>query len=126
MSTAGLPQVQALQSLKPSLKIDNAEAHNIRFGAGDASSIGVVRLPTILGTIPFHVLQIPTPFLLSITDMDRLGAKFDNLQNMLIQGDMKIPIIRRWGHPWWVPDAKPSMAFTPVTSTGLDIHLSTA
>ncbi|KID80949.1 hypothetical protein MGU_11643 [Metarhizium guizhouense ARSEF 977] len=74
VSSAGHLQVQALQKVQPSLKIDEAERHEIKFGAGSGTTIGVLRLPTTLGTINFHVLLTPTPFLFSITDMDRMGV----------------------------------------------------
>ncbi|KID81309.1 Ribonuclease H-like protein [Metarhizium guizhouense ARSEF 977] len=111
VSSAGFPQVQALQRLQPSLKVDKAEGHEIKFGKGSETTIGVIRLPTILGTINFHVLLTSTPFLFSITDMDRLGVYLHNLENLLIQGEIKIPVIRRWGHPWWIIDAVTTTAF---------------
>jgi hypothetical protein len=111
VSSAGFPQVQALQRLQPSLKINEAEKHKVKFGAGSGTTIGVLRMPTILGIINFHVLLTPTPFLFSITDMDKMGVKLDNLRNVLIQGEKEIPIIRRWGHPWWIIEASATAAF---------------
>ncbi|EXU94591.1 hypothetical protein X797_012339 [Metarhizium robertsii] len=60
VSSAGFPQVQALQRLQPSLKINEAEKHKVKFGAGSGTTIGVLRMPTILGIINFHVLLTPT------------------------------------------------------------------
>jgi hypothetical protein len=103
VSTAGHPQFQALQQKLPSITLDRTTAGKatIRFGSGNAlESIGTTTVPTPLGPIDFHVIPADTPFLLCLQDMDRLGIKFDNLQNYLQQGDLAIPVIHKWGHPW--------------------------
>jgi hypothetical protein len=101
ISTAGISQVQALQQIK-NVTIDTSTAgqHKVRFGAGEALSIGTVIVDTPIGDINFQVLPSSTPFLLSLHDMDMKGVQFDNVNNVLIQGDKTIPITRRWGHPW--------------------------
>ena len=57
-------------------------------------------MPTPIGEIAFYVVDTNTPFLLCIQDMDRLGVQLDNLNNVLIQGKLRIPIVRKWGHLW--------------------------
>ncbi|XP_044724430.1 transposable element tc1 transposase [Hirsutella rhossiliensis] len=37
----------------------------------------------------------------STVDMDRLHVYFNNTTDELIQGETRIPIIRKWGHPWF-------------------------
>ncbi|KAI0991702.1 hypothetical protein K3495_g16485, partial [Podosphaera aphanis] len=108
VSTAGHPQFQALQKLMPSLQLDRSTAgeHNIRFGKGNAISIGTVLVPTIFGEILFHVVPANTPFLLCINDMDRLGIKFDNIKNILKQGKTRCAVTRKWGHPWLLLDVQ--------------------
>jgi hypothetical protein len=32
--------------------------------------------------------------------MDKLGVRLDNLANVLVQGDNRVPVVRKWGHPW--------------------------
>lgn len=98
-SSASLPQAKALIALLPSLSIEEGPPTVVNFGASSAASLSTLRVPTILGTIAFRVLPTSTPFLLSITDMDRLQIRLDNVNNVLIQGDKKIPVTRRWGHP---------------------------
>ncbi|OWT43021.1 polyprotein [Pochonia chlamydosporia 170] len=110
-SNAGMPQVRALMRIMPSLKIKDAPATTIHFGAGSASSLGSIRVPTVFGNITFHVLPTATPFLFSITDMDRMYVRLDNLTNRLIQGDITVPVIRQWGHPWWLLEPAASAAF---------------
>ena len=91
-----------MQKLDTSVRLDitTAGAHKIRFGKGTALSQGTTQVPTPLGTITFHVVPANTPFLFCIQDMDRMGVKLDNLQNVLIQGNKIVPVIRKWGHPW--------------------------
>ena len=102
VSTAGEPQVRALQQLDSSVQIDQSTAgqHTIRFGKGTAISLGTIRVQTPIGYITFHVVPTNTPFLFCIGDMDKLGVKLDNLKNVLVQGDNRVPVIRKWGHPW--------------------------
>jgi hypothetical protein len=97
VSTAGEPQFLALQKLDPTVKLDTSTAghHQIRFGKGTAISQGTIHVSTPLGTITFHVVPINTPFLFCIQDMDKMGVKLDNLENILIQGNIIIPVIRK-------------------------------
>ena len=76
----------ALQKLDPRVQIDTTTAgqHKIRFRKGEALSQGTVNVPTPLGSITFHVVPADTPFLLYIQDIDRIGVKLDNLENVLI------------------------------------------
>jgi hypothetical protein len=102
VSTAGNPQFLALQKLDPRVQLDTSTAgdHKIRFGKGTAFSQGTIQVHTPIGVITFHVVLANTPFLFCIQDMDAMGVKFDNLRNVLIQGDKVIPVVRKWGHPW--------------------------
>jgi hypothetical protein len=97
ISSAGEPQVQALQKKDPTIQPDTAAAgsNTIRFGKGTATVKGVVRVPTPLGTITFHVVPTNTPFLLCLQDMDAIGVRFDNLKNILIQGSKIVPVVRK-------------------------------
>jgi hypothetical protein len=65
VSTAGKPQVVALQKLDPIVSIDISIAgnHKIRFGKGEAMFIGIIQVSTPLGNIMFYVLPTNTPFL---------------------------------------------------------------
>jgi hypothetical protein len=97
ISSAGEPQVQALQKKDPTIQLDTSAAgsNTIRFGKGTATVKGVVRVPTPLGTITFHVVPTNTPFLLCLQDMDAIGVRFDNLKNILIQGSKIVPVVRK-------------------------------
>jgi len=122
VSTAGEPQVQALQQLDSSVQIDQSTAgqHKIRFGKGTAISLGTVQVQTPLGYITFHVVPVNTPFLFCISDMDKLGVKLDNLENMLVQGDNRVPVVRKWGHPWLLlHQPEKSIAWSHLTESEL-------
>ncbi len=106
ISSAGEQQVLALQRKDSNIQIDTTAAgsNTIRFGKGTATVKGVVKVPTPLGTITFHVVPTNTPFLFCLQDMDAMGVRFDNLKNILIQGNKIVPIVRKWGHPWMLLD----------------------
>jgi hypothetical protein len=66
VSIAGKPQVIALQKYDLLIKIDTSITglYQIKFGAGEAVSIGIIYVTTPIGNIPFYVLPTNTPFLL--------------------------------------------------------------
>jgi hypothetical protein len=101
ISTAGYPQYLALQKLYPEIQLDRtSKGRDIKFGKGSASTEGTIQVPTPLGEITFHVVPADTPFLLCIQDMDRLGAYLQNLENTIVQGQKRIQIVRKHGHPF--------------------------
>ena len=69
----------------------------------------------------FHVLPTNTPFLFCLQDMDRMGVKLDNLQNVLIQGNKTIPVVRKWGNPWMLlhQPLEQSIAWSHLTESEL-------
>ncbi len=100
VSTAGEPQFQALRKLFPLIKLDTITAgqHKIKFSKGEAILQGTATINTPIGLITFYIVPANTPFLFCIQDMNKLGVKLDNLENVLIQGNNIVPIIRKWGH----------------------------
>jgi hypothetical protein len=108
-STAGYPQYLAYRKTAKNGVLDTSTAGqaSIRFGPGESiKSIGSIDVPTPIGTIQFHILEVMTPFLLSIKDMDRLGIYFNNTKNILVgpSRGMTTPVSRRFGHPFLVWD----------------------
>jgi hypothetical protein len=97
ISTAGEPQFLALQKQDCAVVLDCTKAgdHTIRFGKGMAKAKGTTVVQTPLGPITFYVVAANTPFLLCIQDMDRMKVRFDNLANLLIQGEKAIPVVRK-------------------------------
>ncbi|KAM4067659.1 cwf18 domain containing protein [Hirsutella rhossiliensis] len=51
--------------------------------------------------VDFHIVNVPTPFLLCLADMDRLGVYLNNVTNELVGNGVSVPVIRRWGHAWF-------------------------
>ncbi|KAK1907590.1 hypothetical protein P3342_005917 [Pyrenophora teres f. teres] len=104
VSTVGKEQYLALTREDPTVKIDTSTAGkaSIKFGKGEATaSIGTVQVSTEIGKINFEVLEAPTPFLLCLADMDRLKVYFNNTTDELVQDKIRIPVLRKWGHPWF-------------------------
>jgi hypothetical protein len=68
VSTAGEPQVAALQRLDPTVQLNTSTAgqHNIRFSKGMAVSLRIIQMPTPLEIIIFYVVPADTPFLFYI------------------------------------------------------------
>jgi hypothetical protein len=88
------------------LNTDTKGQVNVQFRIRSASSIGTVAIDTPIGTIQFHVVQVDTPFLLCLADMDDLKVYFNNLQNVLITPTKTVPVVRQFGHPfllWHAP-----------------------
>jgi hypothetical protein len=97
ISSAGEPQVQALQKRDPTIQLDMSAAgsNTIRFGKGTATVKGVIQVPTLLGIITFYVVPTNTPFLLCLQDIDAIRVRFDNLKNILIQDSKIVPVMRK-------------------------------
>ena len=49
-----------------------AGAINVQFGIGSTILIRLVAVKTLIGLVNFHVVKVDTPFLLCLTDIDRL------------------------------------------------------
>ena len=62
------------------------------------TSLKITKIKIPIRTIIFYILDISTPFLLYLTDIDRLGIYLDNTRDKMVCGIIKISIIRKWGH----------------------------
>ncbi|KDN61365.1 putative conserved hypothetical protein [Colletotrichum sublineola] len=122
-STAGHQQAVALGQVQPQATIDKEAAGQakVRFGNGKSIySSGTITATTPFGPIVFHVVPTNTPFLLCLADTDRLVIRFDNLTNTLHQGNLVVPIVRKWGHPWMLfGPPEPSIAHHHLTDVEL-------
>ncbi|KAI1001544.1 hypothetical protein K3495_g6654 [Podosphaera aphanis] len=96
ISTAGLPQFKALQQLDPTVKLDatTAGAHKVKFGIGTDKSLGITSVTLPIGRVQFQVLSCNTPFLICLKDMDNLKTYLNNIENTLIQGKPRFPVVR--------------------------------
>jgi hypothetical protein len=101
---AGEPQVKALQLKFPNVTMDSSIAgHRVKFGNNPESTfLGTVAVETPFGTIRFAVMLTNTPFLLCLANMDRCGVYFNNINNTLVHNGKEYPIVRKWGHSWFL------------------------
>jgi hypothetical protein len=103
VSSAGEPQFIALRRLDPKVRLNTSRAgeQKIKFGDRDPKpSLGTINVDTPISTITFHVLPTNTPFLFYLKDIDTIGVELRNKKNVLKRGDKRVPIVRKWGHPW--------------------------
>jgi hypothetical protein len=103
VSTAGEPQVKALQKRFPKVTVDTLTAgqHKISFGDNpEILSLGIINVETLFGNVYFAVMLINTPFLFYLADMDRYGVYFNNIDNVLVYNGKKHPIVRKWEYLW--------------------------
>ena len=108
-STAGYSQYIALRKAAKGVTLDLSMASTIemKFGPGDPlRSVGHIDLTTPIGNVRFHVLEAATPFLLSLSDLDRLNVYFNNIRNILVgpKPGMTTLVVRRFGHPFIIWD----------------------
>lgn len=101
-STAGYDQFQALQQSSPGMELELDTSTRgqvtVQFGVGSASSIGTTSVCTPIGKVQFHVVEVSTPFLLCLADMDELKVYYDNIRDVLVTRTGEVPVIRRFGH----------------------------
>jgi hypothetical protein len=101
-STAGYGQFQALLQIDDSLTLDKSTkgAVAVQFGIGSTSSIGSLTINTPIGKVCFHIVDVDTPFLLCLADMDNLNVYYNNLTDQLITPQGSVLVVRRFGHPF--------------------------
>jgi hypothetical protein len=104
ISTAGEPQVKALQLKFPNVTMNSSTAgHKMKFGNNPKSTfLETVAVETPFRTIRFAVMPTNTPFLLCLANMDRYGVYFNNINNTLVHNGKEHPIVRKWGHSWFL------------------------
>jgi hypothetical protein len=101
-STAGHGQFLAFQRLDNNVRLNTTTQGmvNVQFGIRSTSSMGSAKVTTPIGTIEFHIVDVDTPFLLCLADMDHLQVYFNNLKNLLITPCNKVPVVHRFGNPF--------------------------
>ncbi|KAI3528412.1 hypothetical protein CSPX01_16247, partial [Colletotrichum filicis] len=58
-------------------------------------SLGSTVISTLFSNITFYILLTNTPFLYYLKDINKLRVYFNNINNLLIKGDVIIFIIRK-------------------------------
>jgi hypothetical protein len=77
-------------------------AINVQFGIRSAALIGSVIVKTPIGPVNFYVIKADTPFLLCLTNIDKLQVYYNNITNALISPALTLLITQRFGHPFLV------------------------
>ncbi|KAK1995300.1 hypothetical protein LX36DRAFT_582715, partial [Colletotrichum falcatum] len=99
VSTASQRQVAALRKhLQAEILLDTAHAGEaaIQFRSGKHfKSLRTVKIPTPIGELIFHVMTLDILFLFYLKDIDRHRIQFNNLKNVLVQGNNIVPVIRK-------------------------------
>jgi hypothetical protein len=111
ISTAGKRQYHAYIKTFGPTQLDTSETASVRFGVGDAHSIGSIRVDMPIGTAKFHVVDADTPFLLCLQDMDKMGVYYNNISDRIVHPGGSYPIVRRFSHPFVVWDAQTAIAY---------------
>ncbi len=110
-STESIEQFKALQRISDVTLNTKTIESSIRFDIDDTLILRSIELNIPLEIINFHIVEINTPFLLCLNDLNRLNIYFNNLINEMIQKilntttnlqiDSKIrrhSVIRRYDH----------------------------
>jgi hypothetical protein len=71
---------------------------NVQFEIESTFSLKSISIDTSIKLVKFHVIKTDTSFLLSLADMNRLKAYFNNVENLLIDTIKILSIIRRFDH----------------------------
>ena len=72
-STARYDQFKALQNIQNTqLDTSRAGLAKIQFGIEETTSIGTINVKTPIGVINFYVVEVNTPFLLCLKDIDQI------------------------------------------------------
>jgi hypothetical protein len=110
-STAGIYQFQSVQRFQNLKGLTESQLDesikgfvSVTFGIGETSSIGSSVLETPIGEVEFHIMPNELPFLLSLADMDRLKVYYNNITNYVVSQTRKVPVVRRYGHPFLLWD----------------------
>jgi hypothetical protein len=95
--------------------------HKVKFGDNPESTfLETVVVETRFGTIRFAVMPINISFLLCLANMNRCGIYFNNINNTLVHNGKKHPIVRKWGHSWFLlGNAKTTAVHCHLTETEL-------
>lgn len=102
-STVGRSQALAYVREHPDIKpVWIKGTATVKFGPHvSIESIGTITITNQLGEVTYHILDRSTPFLFSLHDADKLKAYFNNVLNVIVQGNKTIPVVRKWGHPFF-------------------------
>jgi hypothetical protein len=101
--TIGYGQFLALKKTQNvKLDADTANKQRFKFNIRLTAFKNTVQMNTSLKILAFHVIKADTSFLLSLHNLDKIGVYFNNLTNQLVQGQTTWPVIRKYGHSFFI------------------------
>lgn len=63
----------------------------VKFGLGKQYKIiGIIIIYSKVGTIKFYIVDIPTPFLISLADIDKLNTIYNNTRDTIVRNGKDI------------------------------------
>ncbi|OLN86803.1 hypothetical protein CCHL11_07892 [Colletotrichum chlorophyti] len=66
----------------------------VRFSVSTSvTAIGTISIENPLKQVTYYILDAPIPFLFSLYNTNRLGAYFNNIDNIIIQKDSKYILV---------------------------------
>jgi hypothetical protein len=101
VSTAGEPQVRALQKRFPKVTVDTSTTgqHKISFDNNpEILSLEAINVKTFFGNVYFAVMPTNTSFLFCLANMNSHDVYLNNINNILVYNSKKNPIVRKWEH----------------------------
>ena len=100
ISMASKPQFIVLQKIDPSIQLNRSIVgqYNICFRKGNTILLGTTNVPTPFGEIIFYIVLANTPFLLCINNIDMMKIQFNNLKNVLVQGNKVVLVMCKQGY----------------------------
>jgi hypothetical protein len=62
------------------------------------SSIDTANVHTPIDRVQFYIVDANTPFLLCLTDIDKLQMYYNNIQDVLVTCTREVSVVRCFGH----------------------------
>ena len=72
----------------------DAGAIKVKFGIGLMSSVGSLKVQSLVGEIVFYIMRADTPFLISLQDLDSLGCYYNNFIDEVVTPISTVPVVR--------------------------------
>jgi hypothetical protein len=97
-SMASYSQFRALQQLNPAieLELDTSTKRQVivQFGIRSTFSIDTANIHTLIDKVQFYIVDTNIPFLLYLTDIDKLQMYYNNIQNILVTCTREVSVVR--------------------------------
>ena len=71
---------------------------SVQFGINSTDFISSIHVQTLASKVEFHIINIDTPFLLYLADIDRLKLYYNNIKDVLILTIKEYPVICQFSY----------------------------